>query len=90
MLTSKIFPSLCLGFLACVFFFPGWWGAGPSTQPQTWRTSVSVFVWVLSFNLSGKGDPTSSYTSASIALWIIAPRKPPYPAEYQEKKELEI
>jgi len=35
---------------------------------------------VLSFDLSGKGGPTSSYAAAGIALWIIAPRKPPYPA----------
>ena len=67
-------------FLACVFF-SGWWGAGPSTQPPTWRTSVSLFVWVLSFDLSGKGGPTSSYATAGIALWIIAPRKPPYPTK---------
>ena len=44
-------------------------------------TSVSLFVWVLSFDLAGKGGPTSSYATASIALWIIALRKPPYPAK---------
>jgi hypothetical protein len=36
---------------------------------------------VLSFDLSGKGGPISSYATAGIALWIIAPRKPPYPAK---------
>jgi len=36
---------------------------------------------VLSFDLSGKGGPTSSYATAGIALWIIAPRKPPYPTK---------
>jgi len=36
---------------------------------------------VLSFDLSDKGGPTSSYATAGIALWIIAPRKPPYPAK---------
>jgi len=36
---------------------------------------------VLSFDLSGKGGPTGSYATAGIALWIIAPRKPPYPAK---------
>jgi len=36
---------------------------------------------VLSFDLSGKGGPTSSYATAGIALWIIAPLKPPYPAK---------
>jgi len=39
----------------------------------------SLFVWVLSFDVSSKGDPTSSYATAGIALWVIAPRKPPYP-----------
>jgi hypothetical protein len=38
-------------------------------------------VWALSFELSGKGGPTSSYVTAGIALWIIAPRKSPYPAK---------
>ena len=51
--SPSVFPSLCLGFLAFVFY--GWWGAGPSTQTPTRRTSVSLFVWVLSFDLSGKG-----------------------------------
>jgi hypothetical protein len=36
---------------------------------------------VLSFDLSDKGGPTSSYATADIALWVIAPRKPPYPAK---------
>ena len=63
------------------FFFVGWWGAGPSTPLPTWKTSVSLFVWVLSFDLSWKGGPTSSYTTAGIALRIISPRKPPYPAK---------
>ena len=67
-------------FSMCVFF-GGWWGAGPSTQPPTWRTIVSLFVWVLSFDLSGKGGLTSSYATSGIALRIIAPRKPPYPAK---------
>jgi len=40
-----------------------------------------LFVWVLSFDLSGKGGPTSSYATAGIALRIIASRKPPYPAK---------
>jgi hypothetical protein len=35
---------------------------------------------VLSFDLSGKGGPTSSYTTTGIPLRIIPPRKP-YPAK---------
>jgi hypothetical protein len=36
---------------------------------------------VLSFGLPGKGGPISSYATAGRALWIIAPRKAPYPAK---------
>ena len=38
-------------------------------------------LWVLSFDLCDKGGPTSSYATAGIALWIIAPHKTPYPAK---------
>jgi len=71
---NMVFPSLCLGFLTCVFFPPGDGVLAHRPNP-----SVSRFVWVLSFDLSGKGGPTSSYATADIAIWIIAPRKPPYP-----------
>jgi hypothetical protein len=40
-------------------------------QPPTWRARVSLFVWIITFDLSGMGDPTSSYTTAGIALRII-------------------
>jgi hypothetical protein len=36
---------------------------------------------VFSSDPNVKGGPTSSYTTAGIALRIIAPRKPPYPAK---------
>ena len=49
-----------------ICFVPGDGVLAPSTQPPTWRTSVSLFVWVLSFDLSGKGGPTSSYATAGI------------------------
>ena len=73
--SQNFFFRISLSTFFSMCFFSGWWGAGPSTQPATWRTSVSLFVWVLSFDLSGKGGPTSSYATAGIALWIIAPRK---------------
>jgi hypothetical protein len=38
-------------------------------------------IWVLSFDLSGKGGPTSNYANANIALRIIVPRKLPYRAK---------
>jgi hypothetical protein len=49
----------------------------PTPPPlPTWRASVSLFVWVITFNVSGVGGPTSSYATASIALRIIWPHKP--------------
>jgi hypothetical protein len=52
------------------------WSRQPHAQPPTWRAKVSLFVWIITFDLSDMGDPTSSYTTASIALRIIWPRKP--------------
>jgi hypothetical protein len=33
-------------------------------------TRVSLFVWLLPFDLSGMGGSTSSYATAGIALWV--------------------
>jgi hypothetical protein len=56
-------------------FFTGW-GRQPHAQPPTWRARVSLFVWIITFDLSGMGNPTSSYATASIGLRIIWTRKP--------------
>jgi hypothetical protein len=48
----------------------------PNPQPPTWRTRVSLSVWNLTLDLSGLGDPASSYATAGIALEIIGARKP--------------
>jgi hypothetical protein len=40
-------------------------------QPPTWRTRLSLFVWVITFDLSDMGDPASSYATAGIALRVI-------------------
>jgi hypothetical protein len=43
------------------------YGVGPSTPlptPPTWRARVSLFAWIITFELSGIGDPTSSYATA--------------------------
>jgi len=45
-------------------------------QPPTWRTRVSLFVWVITINISGTGGPSNSYAIASVGYWIIWPRKP--------------
>jgi hypothetical protein len=51
-------------------------GRQPLAQPPTWRARVSLLVWVISFDLSGMGGPTSSYATAGVALRVIWPRKP--------------
>jgi hypothetical protein len=51
-------------------------GRQPLAQPPTWRTSVSLLVWIIPFDLSGMGGPTSSYATAGIALTVIWPHKP--------------
>jgi hypothetical protein len=56
-------------------FFMGW-GCQPHAQPPTWRTRVSLLVWAITFDLSGKGNPTSRYATAGTAFRIIWPRKP--------------
>ena len=63
------------GFLD-VNFFRGW--AWSHTQPQTWDTKVSLFVWVITFLLSYMWDLASRYASADIALRILRPNKTHY------------
>jgi hypothetical protein len=48
---------------------------GPCPIPKL-EARVSHFVWVITFHLSGMGDSTSSYATASIAFRIIGPCKP--------------
>ena len=45
-------------------------------QPPTWKTRVSPFVWVITFDLPNMRDLTSNYANAGIALRILWPRKP--------------
>jgi hypothetical protein len=48
----------------------------PNPQPPTWRTRVSLLVWNITLDLSGLGDPASSYATTGIALEIIGECKP--------------
>jgi hypothetical protein len=50
-----IFPRLIVGFRNKLIFY----GVGLSAQPPTWRTRVSLFVWIIPLDLSGMGGPTS-------------------------------
>jgi hypothetical protein len=45
----------------------------PHTQPPTWKIRISLFAWVITFDLSAIGDPTSSYTTTSIARRTVWP-----------------
>ena len=45
--------------------------ASRTPNPLLRKTGVSLLVWVITFDLSGKGGPTSSYATAGIALRII-------------------
>jgi hypothetical protein len=47
------------GFLTISLFY-GDAVVNPMPQPPTWRTRVSLFVWVITFDLSSMGGPTSS------------------------------
>jgi hypothetical protein len=38
-------------------------------KPPTWRTSVSLFVWVITLDLSGMGGPTSSKRYRQHSFW---------------------
>jgi hypothetical protein len=49
------------------------WGSQTHAQPPIW---VSLLVWVITFDMSGMGGPTSSYTTAGTALRVIWPCKP--------------
>jgi hypothetical protein len=50
------------------------WGCEPNAQPPAWRTRVSL--WNLTLDLSGMGDPVTSYATASIALEVMGSHKP--------------
>jgi hypothetical protein len=48
----------------------------PHAQTPTWRTRVSLLVWVITFGLSGMGAPASSCATVGVALRILGLRKP--------------
>jgi hypothetical protein len=54
-LLSVSFRGWLLGFGTNYFY-----GVGLSAQPPTWRTRVSLFVWVITLDLSGMRGPSSS------------------------------
>ena len=59
-----------LRIFVTVMFFTSW-GRQPHVKPPSWRTRVSLLVWVITCDLSGMGGPTSSCVIASIPLGVI-------------------
>jgi hypothetical protein len=60
--SSALQPWVGLGLLLRFrnnIFFMGW-GCWPHAQRPTWGARVSLFVWVITLDLSGMGGPTSS------------------------------
>ena len=57
-------------------YFPVW-GCQPHTQPPTWRTRVSLFVWVIALDLSGMGGPTSSIRYRQHSCQVRMTMQPP-------------
>jgi hypothetical protein len=73
-LWSPTIRGLIPGFETLIFFTVR--GRQPLAQPPTWKTRVSLLVWIIPFDLSGMGGTTSSYATAGIALRVIWPHKP--------------
>jgi len=42
-----------------------------SSQPSTWSSGASLAALVITFDLSGMGDPASSYATACIVFRIL-------------------
>lgn len=47
------------------------WCCRSVAHPLTRRTRLSLFVWVITFDLSGNEGPDSSYTTAGVAQTIL-------------------
>jgi hypothetical protein len=46
------------------------WGRKPHFQPSLGDQDIRL-VWVITFDLSGKGDPAGSYATAGVSLRIV-------------------
>lgn len=66
---------LLLGYSAMRFFYGGG-VVSLKLQHPTWRIRISLFFWVITFDLSVMLDPASSKATATTALRIIWPHKP--------------
>jgi hypothetical protein len=48
-------PAIVKSFSTVKALFTGW-GRQPHAQSQIWRARVSLFVWIMTFDLSGMGN----------------------------------
>jgi hypothetical protein len=71
---SPLWALAFLGFLNYLIFKV--WGCQPHAQPSTWRTRVSLFLWLILLDLSGLGGSTSSFATAGIALRVSGALRP--------------
>ena len=54
------------------------WGCQPHAQPPTWRTRVSIFVWVIALDLFGMEGPTSNICYHQHSSWVhVTTQAPP-------------
>jgi hypothetical protein len=56
--------------------------------PNLEDQGVSLFIWLLPFDLSGLGDPTSRYTTAGIALRVTEACKLPHHVKVETLGEM--
>jgi hypothetical protein len=62
-LSSPSIQGLIPGFETLIFFTVR--GHQTLAQSPTWRTRVSLLVWIIPFDLSCMGGPTSSYLTTA-------------------------
>ena len=68
-------PALSLWGCVTVIFFT-MWGRQPHAQPPTWRTRISLLVWVIIIYLYCIGGLTNSCATDGVFLRIPWPWKP--------------
>ena len=67
--------TLFISFLRNVLVCTGQ-GCQPCTQSPTWRTRVSLFVWVITLDLSGMGGPAGSIRQRSSQIHLTTQAPP--------------
>jgi len=74
LISVNIFYIFCLELMSNGFLCVG--GYQPFVQHPTSRIRVSLFVWHLPFDLTGKGGPTNRYATAGMTLYLFISHRP--------------